>query len=864
MENWKDLSDEFKEFTEEITKRWIENGFNWEETKEWLKIGFDCKGSYYSTWLRDEKNILVYNWTNLSNYQRNDLWSQFLQYFNKRNLAYCDWCWKLIEKNLMFFSDRKADLDFCSQDCQHKQKESEKIEILEWQKIDKELNLDEIKEWKRRNFTLELFKELNKIDFKYTNEGKKNFEKSYYLSVNRTIPTNQWELEKLEEKGFLAQNWIDIIYPQNKIYLFNDDEYNKGKMRYEITHLKLSDLNLIGSLDLSDFINLEKLDCSTNQLTELILSNNNKLKKVNCYSNLLTKIDLSNCNNIASLYCNNNQLTEIKLDSYRIKEIYAHNNLLTKLDFLDTLPWKGSIIYLDISNNNFVNSCLKIFRTFVNLEELYIGNGQREPIDKTNYSERIKSEIFNRFYGSLKHLQELSNLKKLNISNTDINEGVEYLPSSLEEINYSSQEKISSQIKFIEKDLEKFIYNNNQQQIKKKIDSIFIPFEEFIILEKIGEGGYGTVYKAERENWSSYTLALKFLNKGKLNKQRFYQEIGNYQVFSHDLSFVKYKTPIIQCEGVSLDKEGTNIIVLKYADGGDLRTYLSKNRSNINLFQKIKHLESIIEGIFSIHKRGLIHGDLHIGNILKEGEDVMSPSEWEDYEQEENYYSDEEDDSFSNLLSGLVRKDIDSESRLLISDLGETNMIEHQINSNEIFGVLPYIAPECLQGETPSQTNDIYAFSMIAYEILTGLEPYHDYDLSEEELIEEIFKNNLRPDFNNGFLIPKSLEYLENNFEGFLVPQFLEDLIKKCWNKNPKERSTALEISQELQKWIDFKEEIKECNQFNHKLIEINPNIKLFSDPKFSHSKSIKTKYFTAIQENTGDFQSLIIEENKY
>ena len=116
--------------------------------------------------------------------------------------------------------------------------------------------------------------------------------------------------------------------------------------------------------------------------------------------------------------------------------------------------------------------------------------------------------------------------------------------------------------------------------------------------------------------------------------------------------------------------------------------------------------------------------------------------------------------------------------------------------------------------------SDIYSLGMVIYELLVRLEPFDDYDYSEERLIEEIVENNARPGFNDGSLV-------KNNFEGFLVPKFLENLIKKCWDKDPEKRLNCSEIDNYLEDNRVDQQETKEIDKFNQELIEINPNWKL-------------------------------------
>src|SRR2546430_8763516 len=89
----------------------------------------------------------------------------------------------------------------------------------------------------------------------------------------------------------------------------------------------------------------------------------------------------------------------------------------------------------------------------------------------------------------------------------------------------------------------------------------------------------------------------------------------------------------------------------------------------------------------------------------------------------------------------------------------------------KIYGVLPYVAPEVLRGKEYTQASDIYGFGIIAYEVCTGLPPYHDMDHG----------SGLAISICNG-LRPKSY---------FKIPQLMLDIIKQCWDANPLKRPKA-------------------------------------------------------------------------
>src|SRR5689334_16076847 len=116
------------------------------------------------------------------------------------------------------------------------------------------------------------------------------------------------------------------------------------------------------------------------------------------------------------------------------------------------------------------------------------------------------------------------------------------------------------------------------------------------------------------------------------------------------------------------------MIVLHYCEDGSLRNYLNKY---IDYETKIRDLCVFARGLLDIHNAGMVHKDLHSGNLL-----------------------------FST--------DVDNLSLPLISDLGMSQPAniskENSVNKEGIYGVLPYVAPEVLRGSQYTQAADIYSF----------------------------------------------------------------------------------------------------------------------------------------------------------
>ncbi len=196
------------------------------------------------------------------------------------------------------------------------------------------------------------------------------------------------------------------------------------------------------------------------------------------------------------------------------------------------------------------------------------------------------------------------------------------------------------------------------------------------------------------------------------------------------------------------------MIVMKYSENGSLKKILP-NIIKDKWIVKLMRLKSIIGGLNVIHQQKLIHCDLHHGNIL-------NPNS-------------------NHILS--------------ISDLGLCKPIEYfqsPPEENNIFGVLPFIAPEVLRGNPYTSANDIYCFSMIMWEFTSGIPPFddrpHDFQLSLSVCKGE------RP------------KIIEN------TPQCYIDLMKKCWDEDPLERPNASEIKNIIDNWISniIKEDINE------------------------------------------------------
>jgi serine/threonine protein kinase len=111
------------------------------------------------------------------------------------------------------------------------------------------------------------------------------------------------------------------------------------------------------------------------------------------------------------------------------------------------------------------------------------------------------------------------------------------------------------------------------------------------------------------------------------------------------------------------------MIIMEFAERGNLRNALSSNFNKILWKEKLVYLSNSALDLKNLHSLGYFHKDFHSGNILL------------DYD-ESNY----------------------------ISDFGLSGPSNEKKLNKKIYGVLPYIAPEILNGEPYTLSSDIYSF----------------------------------------------------------------------------------------------------------------------------------------------------------
>lgn len=328
-------------------------------------------------------------------------------------------------------------------------------------------------------------------------------------------------------------------------------------------------------------------------------------------------------------------------------------------------------------------------------------------------------------------------------------------------------------------DFDALIQRHQLKAINHKQLLEWISYDQFANVEHLADGGFSKIYKAE---WNNGPINKLNTEDGKWernrNKKVILKELNNSQNLAADLlqeinyhKMVDNNGGIVKLYGISQDPKTKNyIMVMKYITGGDLRQYLSNNQYN-HLRNRLAQLTEIVNGLKKIHDKGLIHRDLHPGNILNKQVD------------------------FENV-------------KCYITDLGLSKPV-NEIDNGKVYGVLPYVAPEILRGQPYTQASDIYSFAMIAYEVLTNSCPYPG--LAYDRLSVSKICQGLRP-----------------NLEVIKIPQLLKDLVKRCWDADIQQRPNVAELYKTIKGWWEevkdkkntdfywqFKESENEYNSFS-------------------------------------------------
>jgi serine/threonine protein kinase/Tfp pilus assembly protein PilF len=249
------------------------------------------------------------------------------------------------------------------------------------------------------------------------------------------------------------------------------------------------------------------------------------------------------------------------------------------------------------------------------------------------------------------------------------------------------------------------------------------------IIEEIGRGGMGRVFKAE-DTELNITVALKIINPRHSSDPEFIERFKKETLTARSISHEN----VIRIHDLG-EAENIKYISMEYIKGQDLGD-LVQTSGNLTIDTTINMLHQICEALKTAHKKGIVHQDLKPSNIM-----------------------------------------VDSGGRLYIMDFGLARSVyrAEDFSAKVIVGTPQYMAPEQVKGEKVDQRADIYSLGTILFEMLTGRQ------LFEAKSREEVMRKHVE----EAPVVPSKLNPQ--------IPLFLENIISKCLEKAPVKRFQDVE-----------------------------------------------------------------------
>ncbi|MEK7866515.1 MAG: serine/threonine-protein kinase [Planctomycetota bacterium] len=204
---------------------------------------------------------------------------------------------------------------------------------------------------------------------------------------------------------------------------------------------------------------------------------------------------------------------------------------------------------------------------------------------------------------------------------------------------------------------------------------------EFVLVERLGEGGFGEVWKATHQSDLARPVALKIATRRESVSAFRREEVVRLAV-EHPF--------IVPIHTVNVDADPP-YLVMDYVEGPSLRALLDQKK-RLAPEEAVKILSCVLEALGAAHGAGLVHRDVKPGNVLLRG----------------GWYT---------MLADFGLSKVEKAAAASMQLSGHKSSISVE---RSIAGTYDYMAPEQRRGEEGDHRVDLYACGVLLYEMLTG------------------------------------------------------------------------------------------------------------------------------------------------
>ncbi|HVI09071.1 MAG TPA: tetratricopeptide repeat protein [Candidatus Binatia bacterium] len=258
------------------------------------------------------------------------------------------------------------------------------------------------------------------------------------------------------------------------------------------------------------------------------------------------------------------------------------------------------------------------------------------------------------------------------------------------------------------------------------------------ILQLLGEGGMGSVYKAmDRE--LNRPVALKLIRPEMASNPSILARFKQELLLAHQ---VTHKN-VIRIYDFG-DADGVKFITMEFVDGEDLRSLILK-RKKFPPEEAVEVVQQVCRALEAAHNVGVIHRDLKPQNIMR-----------------------------------------DTTGRILVMDFGLARTLggDGMTQTGALVGTMEYMSPEQALAKDLDQRSDLYTLGLILYELLAGVTPFH-----AESAVASLIKRNSE----------RAAPISDHDAS---LPRALSNIVSKCLERDPALRyQSAGDLLRDLDAW---------------------------------------------------------------